>query len=203
MRMILSLFLVLLFVASCGGGGGDSVNRPDPPPVATSTCALPPFTVDSTDNPAGFTDGSTACVLASTGTLAATVCGDSLDKIGLIGNVVTGTRASIDTAWADLNGNGRADASEIVRSSLISGNLNLESNRTVMSVTNLRIDDESWSVWFRGNCVEIGSSSTAYYKDTEVEGAEAKLEPEEIEEKVERLEETLESLFESLEVEKE
>lgn len=72
-----------------------------------------------------------------------------------------------------------------------------------MSVTNLRIGDESWSVLFRGNCVEIGSSSTAYYKDTEVEGAEARLEPEEIEEKVEWLEETVESLFESLEEEKE
>ena len=214
MRAILSFFLVLLFVTGCSPDGGDIVRdfveriedaledgfeeeeeKEEPSePVATPSCASPPFTESFTG--AFFTDGlDILCSLGSVRSIAAVVCDDGFNSIGLAGNVVTGTRASIDTTWADTNNNGIVDRSEIVTSSLISGNLNLENNRATMSVTNLRISTDFWSVYFRGNCTEVISSASALYGEGgEVEGRG-------VEETLEWLEEMVDSFLDTLEQE--
>lgn len=219
MRTILSLFLVLLFVASCGGGSDSEVmemveemqdlepeNIPDPPepqqpepptPVGTASCALPPLTVDSTGDPSFFVsdDLSTACALESDGTLAVTVCTDLSDSLGYVGNVVSGVLAVIDTAWADLNRNGMAEAGEVITSSLLSGNINLENNGATMSITDLRIGDAFYPVSFRGDCREAsGNTAFSRYKGEE----EEYVEDVDIEEALEGLEESLDGLLDLL-----
>ena len=149
----------------------DPASEPEPPPpVGTPSCTMPPLTVDTFDNPYGFTDNRVVCAFGSGGTLVIATCGDSSDSVGFIGDVASETRASINRVWADSNGNGRADAEEIETSSSsypISGNLNLENNGATLSITDLRIGTDFWPLWFRGDCFDSGDSAIGLEEDSE------------------------------------
>ena len=164
---------------------------PDPDPIGRTSCASPALTVNSS-RVSFFRSGESLCGLDSDGTLAVVVCTDGSTEIGVMGNVASRTRAIIDTAWADLNDNDEVDIEEIILSSRafpISGNLNLENNRETMSITSLRLGDNFWTIFFRGDCVE-GLGNSAAKLNTEAQDSD--------EDALEILNEATENLFELL-----
>ncbi|MGI9534265.1 MAG: hypothetical protein ACR2NW_04900 [Thermodesulfobacteriota bacterium] len=149
-KIFLSLFFLLFIIATMLGFNGEEDNNAN---IYGKICPSPLLTTEFINDLAFFMDdkGNNICNIISDGFIVYSVCSMASTRpyIGFSGVVESETKAYINLASFDFDGDGEYDKSTEV----VSGVITLTNEHNSLTINNLIIDSNDIGLFFEGDCL--------------------------------------------------